>query len=164
MKRFGILLGMGFLSSVTAAHAFDENLNVPSKTDRADVAVCLAKAADEGAESGRCVGVVSGRCLADPENGSNVAIGGCYDREATIWDDLLNADYGKLMAGLDAARKADLRKMQKSWIGLKEETCALEASFYDGGTGAGPASVACYMRMTAYRALILHGLTAYLDQ
>jgi uncharacterized protein YecT (DUF1311 family) len=91
-------------------------------------------------------------------------MGACLEREETIWDDRLNDHYKKLMAGLDDERKASLKAQQKAWIAVRDATCEMEASFWDGGTGAGPASIGCMLRETGHRALTLYGFLGYIDQ
>jgi uncharacterized protein YecT (DUF1311 family) len=92
----------------------------------------------------------------------------CYDKELAFWDARLNAAYGALMeiekAG-DAELKelgsaapstsAALREMQRAWIGYRDAACAYELSQWGGGTGGGPATADCLMRLTAAQALTL---------
>ena len=150
--------------ATTGALAYDENLNVPTDADRDKITSCLDDAIENGTTGDACVGLVSGPCLADPENFSNVAMGGCLDRERTIWNGVLNADYKELMKGLDRKRAGELKATQKNWIALREATCAMEVSFFEGGSGMGNASLGCALRETAHRALTLHAFTDYLGQ
>ncbi len=96
-------------------------------------------------------------------------MGGCLDYELSYWDDRLNASYRALRAkerasdadwagSPGAVSKADaLRDMQRAWIPLRDATCDYERSQWGGGTGGGPATLACLLRMTG-------GQTLYLEQ
>jgi uncharacterized protein YecT (DUF1311 family) len=50
--------------------------------------------------------------------------------------------------------------MQRAWIGYRDAACAYEESQWGGGTGGGPASVDCAMRLTARQALALEARLA----
>ena len=45
--------------------------------------------------------------------------------------------------------------MQRAWIAYRDARCGYEYSLWQGGTGGGPASVACYMEVTGEQALYL---------
>ena len=45
--------------------------------------------------------------------------------------------------------------MQRAWIGWRDATCDYERAQWGGGTGGGPATVACLMRLTGEQALYL---------
>ena len=125
---------------------------------------CLAVAADPAS----CVGLSADACMASPDGQSTVGMGFCLGREYELWDDRLNAAYGGLME-LEKAAEAELkdlgsaapspavalRDMQRAWIPYRTAACAYEWSQWGGGTGAGPASAECMMRLTARQALAL---------
>lgn len=160
------LFRIAFLLAALAALPVraEDDPSAPTAADRAAIAGCLAAADAAGHGPDGCIGAVSEPCLAEPGNDSNVMMGACLDKEASIWDGRLNADYDRLMARLDDRRRRALRAMQRAWIALRNQTCEMEASFWEGGTGAGPASIACYMRETGHRAIVLRGYAAYLEQ
>lgn len=94
----------------------------------------------------------------------------CFNAELRLWDRRLNAAYAKRIA---AARSEDaqgtnvrststslvdsLRAMQRAWIGYRDAACLYEQAQWLGGTGAGPATMACHMHETARQALQLEG-------
>ena len=53
-----------------------------------------------------------------------------------------------------------LRAMQRAWIGFRDATCDYERSLWGGGTGGGPATAACLMRMTGEQTLYLERMMA----
>jgi len=125
---------------------------------------CLAE--DKGAE---CIGLSAGQCMENTPGGhSTYGMGGCLSLEADYWDERLNAAYQVFMS---SAREADeynkemqisvlsqadaLRDMQRAWISYRDARCGYEYSLWGGGTGGGPASVSCFMQMTAEQALYL---------
>ncbi|WP_371157774.1 lysozyme inhibitor LprI family protein [Jannaschia sp. 2305UL9-9] len=126
---------------------------------------CLSIASDPG----RCIGASADQCMTETPGGeTTVGMGGCLWAEAQYWDTRLNRAYTGLRAleqqadaddasyGLTTASRADaLRDMQRAWIAFRDATCAYEATQWGGGTGAGPASNACWMMQTGRQALVL---------
>jgi uncharacterized protein YecT (DUF1311 family) len=55
----------------------------------------------------------------------------------------------------EPSTSAALRDMQRTWIAYRDAACAYERSQWGGGTGGGPATADCLMRMTAAQALAL---------
>lgn len=122
-----------------------------------------------GGTGDTCIGASAASCMeATPGGYSTVVMGGCTDREWSYWDDRLNAAYGRVMVdakrmdaemvslGSAVAKQAPaLRDMQRAWITFRDRQCEYEASTWGGGTGAGPASLACMMELTARQALFL---------
>ena len=49
----------------------------------------------------------------------------------------------------------NLREMQRSWITYRDARCGFEFAQWDGGTGQGPALLACLMVATAEQTLVL---------
>ena len=117
-----------------------------------------------------CIGDAAAVCMEVSEGGfSTVAMGGCLSRELQVWDRLLNAEYGRVVA-FAQARDADrpegfnvpamepaLREMQRDWIAFRDSSCTWERVQWGGGTGGGPATNACLLRMTAEQAIFLKG-------
>lgn len=50
-----------------------------------------------------------------------------------------------------------LRKMQRAWVSFRDAACLYEQAQWLGGTGGGPATMACQMHETARQALKLEG-------
>jgi uncharacterized protein YecT (DUF1311 family) len=125
---------------------------------------CLASGA--GAD---CIGRASDLCMAQTPGGdTTVGMGGCLDRELGWWDDRLNRVYGRLMAeekATDAEMKRigatvpslseTLRAMQRAWIPFRDAACDYERAQWGGGSGGGPATLACLMDLTARQSLRL---------
>ena len=128
---------------------------------------CLAGAGD--ATSARaCIGRSADACIATPDGGTTVGMGGCLKFELTFWDNLLNANYKQRMS---VAKEIDaemqdlgatvplqapaLRDMQRAWITYRDATCDYARSQWGGGTGGGPATVSCLLDLTGQQALYL---------
>lgn len=129
-------------------------------------------------EAQACIGLSAGDCMETTAIGSTtVGMGYCLDRELTLWDGRLNAAYRDLMAAerrLDAEAKAfgssappradALRAMQRGWIAFRDARCDYERAQWGGGTGGGPATLACLMQMTGEQALYLEATLAVADE
>jgi uncharacterized protein YecT (DUF1311 family) len=116
-----------------------------------------------------CVGASANACMAaTPDGSTTYGMGGCLDRELSFWDAMLNHNYQILR---DKARATDaemrrigasvtdleqtLRDMQRTWIAWRDATCDFERGQWGGGTGGGPATYACLLRLTGQQALYL---------
>ncbi|WP_237154237.1 lysozyme inhibitor LprI family protein [Oryzibacter oryziterrae] len=163
-SMFAAVLFGGLLISCAPSFAQEDNPATPTKADRQAIEDCIQSSSESGYSLDRCIGTVADPCLQEDGNDSTPMMEACSDKEATIWDDRLNAAYKQLMGKLDDDRKATLKAQQKAWIALRDQTCEMEASFWDGGTGAGPAATACYQRETGHRALTLEGFLSYLQE
>lgn len=129
---------------------------------------CL-DAADGRLAKRDCVGLSAATCMEDTEGGgSTVGMGGCFNAEWQSWDAWLNETYPAMMgryrfddaqnreAGSMAPPVADaLQGMQRAWMSYRDGACSFEASLWGGGTGGGPAYVACLMDRTAEQVLYL---------
>jgi uncharacterized protein YecT (DUF1311 family) len=126
-----------------------------------------------GRDGRECIGRSADACMvATPGGSSTIGMGGCLDRELSYWDERLNASYSDLRASErsdDASyggsagyvSKADaLRDMQRAWIAFRDATCDYERAQWGGGTGGGPATVACLMYMTGEQTLYLESVRA----
>lgn len=136
----------------------------PTETDRQMIDMCLDEKKQNGEAAEVCVGLVAEPCLAEPDNQSTPMMGACLDKEATIWDDNLNAWYKQLVGKLEDDQVAALKQSQRAWIAMRDSTCAFQASLWGGGTGAGPAAIECFMRETGHRALFLRAQLEFVSQ
>lgn len=129
---------------------------------------CLDRAGGSRDAQEDCIGRSAEACMNATDMGSStVGMGGCLDREYRYWDDRLNRSYQRLMAeerAFDAeygdlpgaaSRAEALRAMQRAWIPFRDATCDYERSWWGGGTGGGPATASCLMRMTGEQTLYL---------
>ena len=132
-----------------------------------EIAACLEGAT--GGDRRDCIGVAADACMiATPGGSSTVAMAGCLSRELEIWDGMLNAAYGDLMAlyqandseaqagGWNAPEQAPaLKAMQRAWITYRDARCDFERAKWGGGTGQGPATAQCLMQLTAEQTFVL---------
>lgn len=116
-----------------------------------------------------CIGRSAQACMDATSMGSTtVGMGGCLSYELDYWDTRLNAAYRTQVAkakawdaemrelGSSAESMEDaLRNMQRAWIPWRDATCDFERAQWGGGTGGGPATYACLMRLTGEQALYL---------
>jgi len=160
-KWAGLLVGVALFWAVPA-QAQDLKFDIGATTR------CLA-GADGPDQKRACIGKAAEACMTDTPGGSSTyGMGGCLSAEAAWWDGELNTAYKALMkqektndvnngAGANgplSAAKA-LRDAQRAWIAYRDATCAYEYAQWGGGTGGGPASVGCVMRMTGEQTLYL---------
>ncbi|MEM6667156.1 MAG: lysozyme inhibitor LprI family protein [Pseudomonadota bacterium] len=102
-----------------------------------------------------CIDVVSGPCLDQPGNDTTAGMNICLGRSIDAWDAILNEAYRAARVGLDDAQRSLLRDAQRAWITFRDKRCALEASYYRGGTLAGVVHGGCLEHETAIRAIDL---------
>ncbi len=116
-----------------------------------------------------CVGVSANACMADSDMGdTTVGMSGCLSYELDYWDARLNTAYRSLMKrakSQDAEMRElgssapsleqGLREMQRAWIPWRDSTCDFERAQWGGGTGGGPATYSCLLRLTGAQALYL---------
>ena len=143
--------------------------------DPAATAACVSRAAAESpSRSGHavldCPGRAAQACIAQPGQDNTVGMVGCLDAERRYWDERLNAAYARQLAearkqdaemksirATVASLEAALRSMQRAWIGYRDAACLHEQAQWMGGTGGGPATMACHLHETARQALRLEG-------
>jgi uncharacterized protein YecT (DUF1311 family) len=105
-----------------------------------------------------------------PGGDTTIGMIDCLGAENAYWDARLNAAYTARMvesrqADDETARLASaaasladaLRAMQRAWIDYRDATCLHEQAQWRGGSGGGPATMACHMVETARQALRLEG-------
>ena len=128
----------------------------PTAQEAAAIRACAAKYPDDidKVEQKCLFDLVATPCTNKPETRSDAATANCYRTETAIWDDLLNENYKKLMATLDADQAEKLRAMQRAWVAYRDTTCGF---YWDKiqGTMANPMISACTARETARRAVLL---------
>lgn len=138
-----------FAASATA----QELVYDPGQTE-----ACLAASSDTASRHA-CVGIAANQCMENTPGGfSTVGMGGCLDRERAYWDARLNTVYQDLLAqhaDRDPAWTQNLRAMQRAWIPYRDARCDYEYVQWGGGTGGGPAIVACLMHATAEQVFVL---------
>ena len=117
-----------------------------------------------------CVGRAAQACMMTPGGDTTIGMLECLDAERGYWDARLNAAYAERVGtakqqdkelrdlGSAAASIGDsLRAMQRAWMAFRDAGCLYEQAQWMGGTGGGPATMACHMHETARQALKLEG-------
>jgi uncharacterized protein YecT (DUF1311 family) len=113
------------------------------------------------------IGSMARDCIAaSPEGQTTAGTVACLKAELALWSERLDDSYDALLkqrqaedAYLDelessAERTAPLLQAQfDHWQAYRDATCRFEVAIWAGGSGAGPASVECHMRLTAVQAL-----------
>ncbi|MDA5094072.1 DUF1311 domain-containing protein [Aliiroseovarius sp. KMU-50] len=157
MTRWAIICALTCVGAPALAqdviYSFDATVN------------CLAEKGEEG-EAHQCFGTSANACMETTDGGwSTLGMVQCLDAELKDWDRRLNTAYGLLMKhskevdaemaewGSSAPSQAEaLRKMQRAWIPFRDASCEYERSTWGGGTGGGPASLSCFLHLTAQQA------------
>ena len=161
-KPLALMVGLGLAG--TAAGAAAQDLRFSQDATMA----CMAVAADSAAKKA-CIGKSAELCMtATIDGGTTVGMGGCLDREFQLWDAMLNAAYTEARSKAKASdeemkqigatvplMEPALRDMQRAWIPYRDATCDFERSQWGGGTGGGPATIGCLMRLTGEQAIYL---------
>ena len=80
----------------------------------------------------------------------------CVDRETQIWDELLNADYQRLLGSLEGNAAESVRQAERAWIAARDADCKVPYDIYEGGTIARLDGASCLLDHTATRVLQLH--------
>ena len=123
------------------------------------VTACLEAEQNDGGDGSACIGQVSDKCLEADDDYSTLAMRKCISLEHSAWDNLLNADYKRLMESLDTnAKKTKLRDAQRLWIKFSGKFCALGYEFNQGAMYL-LSGDQCMMDMTARQDLALRQLT-----
>ncbi|MEX0283535.1 MAG: lysozyme inhibitor LprI family protein [Paracoccaceae bacterium] len=158
---------------VTAALALGASTVVAQDLVYSDAATESCVYAQETLAGQRtCIGRSANACMAANDLGSTtVGMGGCLSFELDYWDERLNASYKILlrkakavdaeMAELGSSAESlaeSLLAAQRAWIPWRDSTCDFERAQWGGGTGGGPATYACLMRLTGEQALYLESV------
>lgn len=117
-----------------------------------------------------CVGRSAAACMMTPGGDTTIGMMECLEGELSFWDARLNAAYAarvtaakdqggelRAMGSTAAAIEDSLRAMQRAWMSFRDASCLYEQAQWMGGTGGGPATLACHMQETARQALKLEG-------
>lgn len=117
-----------------------------------------------------CVGRAAAACMMTPGGDTTVGMVECLDGELGYWDARLNAAYAERvtiakqqdtemreLGSAAASLEESLRTMQRAWISFRDASCLYEQAQWMGGTGGGPATMACHMQETARHTLKLEG-------
>ncbi|MFQ5623498.1 MAG: lysozyme inhibitor LprI family protein [Paracoccaceae bacterium] len=155
-----LLIALALLSSAAAAQEIDGAQTLSR------LRACYDPA--DTAESKRaCMFTISEACQAEEEGGySTLGMSMCNRAEHEAWDVLLNEEYKATMAAfteMDAddagysenldKRTDTLRAAQRAWMAYRDAECLNAYAIWGGGSMRHIAGTACYLRMTAERAI-----------
>jgi uncharacterized protein YecT (DUF1311 family) len=128
----------------------------PTAQEVAAIETCTDKNKDNIEEGERqCLfKLVADRCIGDVGDTPSWKLVDCYRIEGSIWDDLLNRNYKRLLDTLDDEQTTKARAMQRAWIAYRNTTCQF---YWDKirGTMANSMQSACAARESARRAMLL---------
>lgn len=147
--------GPHFSPTATLACVTEADANTPGRTGHAVL---------------DCVGRSAQACMMTPGGDSTLGMMECLDAELAYWNDRLavaladrqqaaranDADVFSLRS-TPASVAAALDEMQSAWIAYRNAACLYEQTQWLGGTGGGPATLACHLHETARQALKLDG-------
>jgi uncharacterized protein YecT (DUF1311 family) len=129
----------------------------PDPKGAGTVQMCLKSQKPSTRAYETCIDVAYHRCIGPEENAKSSAEQvGCLRREKPVWDQLLNDAFRKLRDGLDDDQRVKLRDMQRSWVDMRDKTCAFYYDYFQGSM-ANPMIANCDNRETARRAIFLMG-------
>ena len=128
----------------------------PTAQEVAAIQDCVNKNKDNIDEGERrCLfNLVADRCIGDVDAAADRKLADCYEIEGSIWDDLLNQNYKRLLNTLDDEQTVKAGAMQRAWIAYRDTTCQF---YWDKiqGTMANHMKAACVTRESARRAMLL---------
>jgi|JRHI01.1.fsa_nt_gi uncharacterized protein YecT (DUF1311 family) len=124
--------------------------------DAGKIKACLKTEHDAGRSGRDCIGSVSDPCLQKPGNETTQSMVECVDGETQIWDELLNADYQRLLGSLEGKAAESVRQAERAWIAARDADCKVPYDIYEGGTMARLDGANCVLDHTATRVLQLH--------
>lgn len=171
IRYFLLTATLALLSGFSSiAHADPEPVFSAKLTEDCVSAATAASASLSDPAVMECIGQASQACMNTPGGDNTFGMMKCLQQELEYWDKKLNAAYANRIA---IAKENDaelvkaqsgtkniensLRKMQRAWIAFRDASCIYEQSQWMGGTGAGPAGLACHMQETARQTLKLEG-------
>jgi uncharacterized protein YecT (DUF1311 family) len=128
----------------------------PAAKNSAAIEQCIKSKTARNWNWEKCIGLISEPCAKNEGKMPSQQVIACYDGERAVWDDMLNASFGKLSARLDSEQVGKLREMQRAWMVSRDKTCGFIYDYFEG-TMANPMIAACMSRATGMQALFLRG-------
>lgn len=152
MKKVFVLIAASFVAGPQVVGAQELTYSDTGTMNCIEETVCYGGLRE-------CIGTSTDACMSDSPGGdTTVGMAGCFDRELQFWDARLNSTYRALRTQDEAASPdmaAALMAMQRAWIPYRDARCDYARSLWGGGTGGGPATLACLMVTTAEQVLVL---------
>jgi uncharacterized protein YecT (DUF1311 family) len=121
-----------------------------------------------------CAGRSAQVCMQMPEGDTTLGMIECLEHEWRYWDARLEQAVADRLAvsrandadsfsmrGKPLSEEESLQALQAAWQAFREAACLYEMSLWRGGSGQGPASMACHLQETARQALKLEGWWAH---
>jgi uncharacterized protein YecT (DUF1311 family) len=125
--------------------------------DSKKISVCLEGAKGDAGRERACIDTVAGPCMKKPEGQSTPGMVDCIMGETQAWDDILNAEYNRLLPLLKGEAAGDVKKAQRLWIEARDADCRVPYYFYNGGTIVKILGAECERNHTADRAILIKG-------
>ena len=133
-------------------------------TEDAEAIAALQACLASGDLPATCIGAAARHCA--ESHGRSGGVGICYGLEAEFWQARLDAAMVRLTPATAEAEAfservgwpdptPSLAAVTDSFAAYRDATCDMAGALWGGGSGAGPAWMACRMRVTAEQALRL---------
>jgi uncharacterized protein YecT (DUF1311 family) len=119
------------------------------------ISACLAEAKGDATRERACIDRMASPCMQKPEGQSTPGMVDCLMQETKAWDDILNAEYQRLLPLLKAEAAGDVKKAQRLWIEARDADCRVPYYLYDGGTIVKILGAECERDHTADRAIVI---------
>jgi uncharacterized protein YecT (DUF1311 family) len=152
LTRHFFNIGAFVIASVPSAGIAQTN-DQPTANERRAITSCIDRSVRNNRPHLRCIGAVSRPCINKPGNSSTVGMKLCLNREASVWDQLLNENYQNIRKSITPKGAKLLTGIQRTWIKWRAAKCSLGYARHEGGTLAGVVANDCYASTTALRAI-----------
>ena len=104
-----------------------------------------------------CIGVLAAACLQkEGETAGDGQYSDCYEREAQVWDERLNAAYRDAQGRMEKDAGKNVQKVQRAWIAWRDASCAQPWITFQGSMAA-PMQADCMLDLTARQAIWMEG-------
>ncbi len=143
------------LFAIAVAVATLVSLRSAAADDAATINACLQTERAANRSGRDCVGRISDPCLKLSGHDTTTGMVACVDTETKVWDDLLNADYQRVLGAVGNKAAESIRQAERAWIALRDADCGVPYEIYEGGTMARLDGASCVLDHTAERVLQL---------
>jgi uncharacterized protein YecT (DUF1311 family) len=126
-----------------------------SADETGKISACIEDAKGDTPRERSCIDRMAGPCMQKPEGQSTPGMVDCLMSETKAWDDILNAEYQRLLPLLKAEAAGDVKKAQRLWVEARDADCRVPYYFYEGGTIVKVLGAECERDHTANRAILI---------